>query len=404
MKIRRDYSQPFFREPKRHRLRNSLIAAILGLLLGLAIVSRWQTVEQVVDSLIGIPATPTPLPSQLAIRAALLAQGGDFSAADTLLAQAVAERPENIAYLYEYGKVQIELGRYDEAYALGQTIVDLEARDVRGFALKATALVWNGDASVAIPIGLSGLELDPRFTSLYATLSRGYIDTQRWADGLDMGERGLAINSSDAELVRAYAYALQSVGAYDEAAEQLEHAIELRPGYLPPHFELAALYLSRDNDQRAIDLYDRILALDSRNARAMLRQCLAFRKVGQFARALGFCEDSVANDPSDAEALFHLSLLYYRERRFAESRDLFQQCLDHDDGVYDLSCRFRLGLSHYYTGNCTTGWALLQESLVIAEARAGFGDTVNNIQQGLTAINNDPACIDAAAATVSFQD
>ena len=404
MKIRRDYSQPFFREPKRHRLRNSLIAAILGLLLGLAIVSRWQTVEQVVDSLIGIPATPTPLPSQLATRAALLAQGGDFSAADALLAEAVAERPENIAYLYEYGKVQIELGRYDEAYALGQTIVDLEARDVRGFALKANALVWNGDASVAIPIGLSGLELDPRFTSLYATLSRGYIDTQRWADGLDMGERGLAINSSDAELVRAYAYALQSVGAYDEAAEQLEHAIELRPGYLPPHFELAALYLSRDNDQRAIDLYDRILALDSRNARAMLRQCLAFRKVGQFARALGFCEDSVANDPSDAEALFHLSLLYYRERRFAESRDLFQQCLDHDDGVYDLSCRFRLGLSHYYTGNCTTGWALLQESLVIAEARAGFGDTVNNIQQGLTAINNDPACIDAAAATVSFQD
>ena len=230
MKIRRDYSQPFFREAKRHRLRNSLIAAILGLLLGLAIVSRWQTVEQVVDSLIGIPATPTPLPSQLATRAALLAQGGDFSAADALLTQAVAERPENIAYLYEYGKVQIELGHYDEAYALGQTIVDLEARDVRGFALKATALVWSGDASVAIPIGLSGLELDSRFTSLYATLSRGYIDTQRWADGLDMGERGLAINSNDAELVRAYAYALQSVGAYDEAAEHLEHTIDLRPG------------------------------------------------------------------------------------------------------------------------------------------------------------------------------
>ena len=96
--------------------------------------------------------------------------------------------------------------------------------------------------------------------------------------------------------------------------------------------------------------------------------------------------------------------LYYRERRFAESRDLFQQCLDHDDGVYDLSCRFRLGLSHYYTGNCTTGWALLKESLVIAEARAGFADTVSNIQQGLKAISNDPACINEAAATVSFQD
>ena len=29
MKIKRDYSQPFFRQPKRHRLRNRLIAALL---------------------------------------------------------------------------------------------------------------------------------------------------------------------------------------------------------------------------------------------------------------------------------------------------------------------------------------------------------------------------------------
>ena len=405
MRIRRDYSHPFFREPKRRRSRNRLIAAFLGLLLGLAVMSSHQaTVELVIESLVGEPPTPTPLPGDLAARAALQAQAGDFSAAADLMATAVLERPRNSAYLYEYGIALIELGRSDEALTVAERIIDLDARDARGFALKSDALVAQGEPAAAIPVALSGLDLDPSFTALYATLSRAYIDTQRWPDGLEAGERGLSLNPDDAELARAYAYALQSVGAYDEAADHLERAIELRPSYLPIHFELAALYLARDSDQQAIDLYGRILAIDSRNARAMLRLCLAYRKVGQFARALGFCEDSVANDSSDAEALFHLGLLYYRERRFVDSRDTFRQCLDHDDGAYDLSCRYRLGLSHYYTGDCTTGWTLLQESLALAEAATGYSDTIDRIQQGLEAINGDLNCIATAAAPVTFKD
>lgn len=404
MRIRRDYSQPFFREPKRHRLRNTLIAVMLGLLLGLSLMTQRETIEPVIESLLGEPAPPTPLPGERMMRAAAQAQRGDFAGASAMMATAVAERPQNIAYLYEYGKALIELGRIDEALSAAERMLDVDASDARGFALKAAALVAEEQASVAIPVALAGLDLNPSFSALYATLSRAYIDTQRWPDGLEAGERGLAINPDDAELIRAYAYALQSVGAYDEAADHLERAIELRPSYLPAHFELAGLYLARDRDQQAIDLYDRILAIDSRNARAMLRLCLAYRKVGQFARALGFCEDAVANDSSDAEALFHLGLLYYRERRFVDSREIFQRCLDHDEGAYDLSCRYRLGLSHYYTGECTIGWALLQESQALAQAATGYSDTLDRIQLGLDAINSDANCIATAAAPLSFQD
>ena len=33
------------------------------------------------------------------------------------MAQVVEERPNNISYLYEYGKLLIELDQYDQAYA-----------------------------------------------------------------------------------------------------------------------------------------------------------------------------------------------------------------------------------------------------------------------------------------------
>ena len=238
MKIQRDYTQPFFREPKRHPLRNMLIAALLGLLLGLPILWQWDIVENVVRSFSASPPTPTPLPSQLATRASELFLAGDISGAEALLARAVAERPNNIAYLYEHGRLLIELGRYDDAHAHGATITELDARDARGFALKATALTWQGQASVAIPIALSGLESNPRFTPLYAALTRAYVDTQRWADGLEAGERGLSIDDGDADLIRAYAYALQSVGSYSDAEVYLRRAMQLRPTYLPIQFEL----------------------------------------------------------------------------------------------------------------------------------------------------------------------
>ena len=402
MKIQRDYSQPFFREPKRHPLRNMLIAALLGLLLGLAILWQRDTVEGVIRGFGASPPTPTPRPSELATRAAALFIAGDIIEAETLLANAVAERPNNIAYLYEHGRLLIELGRYNEAHDHGAAITEIDARDPRGFALKATALTWQSQPAVAIPIALSGLESNPRFTPLYAALARAYVDTQRWNDGLEASERGLSINEADVDLIRAYAYALQSVGSYSDAEVYLRRAIELRPNYLPIHFELGGLYLARDDDQSAIDIYNRILSLEPRNARAMLRLCLAYRKVGEFARALGFCQDSVDIEPADAEAQFQLGLLHYRERQFDASRDAFQQCLRYDEGFYDLSCRYRLGLSHYYTGACTLGWSLLRDSLDLAQA-AGNSATVSNILQGLDAIESDPKCVDEAAAPVTIQ-
>ena len=403
MKIRRDYTQPFFRQPKRHPIRNMFIAAVLGLLLGLAIVWQREAVAGIIESITGDPSTPTPQPSELAARAAALFMSGDIVGAEALLARAAAERPNDIAYLYEHGRVLIELGRYDEARALGDAITAIDARDVRGYALEAAALTWSGEANGAIPIALSGLELNPRFVPLHATLARAFVNAQRWADGLDAGERGLSISRDDADLNRAYAYALTAVGSYSDAITYLQRAIELRPAYLPTQFELAGLYLARDEDQSAIDLYDHILAIDPRNARAMLRLCLAYRKTGEFARALGFCEDSVANDGADAEAQFQLGLLYYRERRFEGSRAAFHQCLVHDDGTYNLSCRYRLGLSHYYTGDCTTGWVLLRDSLDLARS-GGDEATLSNVLQGLDAIESDPKCIDEAARPVAFPE
>ena len=95
---------------------------------------------------------------------------------------------------------------------------------------------------------------------------------------------------------------------------------------MPIHFELAGLYLARDEDQSAIDIYNRILSLDPRNARAMLRLCLAYRKVGEFSRALGFCEDSVGEQSSGRRSPFSVGACCIIASVYSrKSRDAFEE-------------------------------------------------------------------------------
>ena len=205
-----------------------------------------------------------------------------------------------------------------------------------------------------------------------------------------MGEKAINLDPYNANAHRSYAHALTSVAEYDLAMEELQQAIDLNPNYLPPYFELALLLLANDRDQEAIDIYDRILSMQPRNARAMLRQCQAYRKVGEFQRALGFCQDSVSEDPTYLPAQFQLGMLHYRERQFAPAQEAFQACVD--IGGANLDCFYRLGLTHYYLGDCQTGWDILQDALIMAGAREGTAETIEDIRQGLTAIGSDANC------------
>lgn len=393
MRIRRDYSEPFFAS-RRARRGSFLRSALRGLLVvgvvALLVYTQFDTLRDTAYDMMGLNPTPTPLPGELAMRAAEFYVQGNLAAASDLFARVVAERPDNVDYLYEYGRILIELNRPEESLLLADRIINLDAFDPRGPTLKVRAMIWLGESSGAIPIGLAGLELNPGYGPLHAELARAYTNTQRWQDGLRYGERAIELAPYDPEAHRSYAHALSAVGAYDEAMRELILAIDLNPVYMPPYFELASLYLARDLDQEAIDLYDRILGMQPRNARAMLRLCQAYRKIGQFERALGFCEDAVENQPDFVEARAQLGLLYYSRLDFTRALDNFQACVQLDPA--NLGCTYRLGLAHYYLGDCEPAWNILQDSLLMAQARDDTA-AIDNIRQGLSAITGDPACM-----------
>ncbi len=385
MYIKRDYNKSFFGNKRRDGLGRLLVAYFLFLGTFLLLVYlQFDRLQLVALNAIGMAPTPTPFASELATNAYRLVQEGNLAEASVLYEQAYRQRPDDLDYLYDYGRVLIELDRASEALALADQMIELATNtDPRGYALKAQALVWEGDSAAAIPVGVSGIEIDNEYAPIYASLARAYTNIGRYQQGLANGQKAVDLDPLNADAHRAYAYALIWVGERELAIEQLEQAIALNPNFVPPYFELAINYLALNQDSMAIATYERVLSLQPRNERAYLRLCEAYFKVGQNNQAQGYCEDSLSINPQYSAAWRQLGMVQYNRRNYESAIDSFNQCQSTGGEDAEIQCWYLQGLAHYYLGQCDDAWGTLEESLRLTADRTPDDPIVKTIREGL---------------------
>ncbi|MFW5748356.1 MAG: tetratricopeptide repeat protein [Chloroflexota bacterium] len=392
MHIKRDYNRSFFSQRQQRRRLPTRLLFFFGLLAGGLLVFVYANLDELqaeAMDVLGFGPTVTPLPGDLATLADRFTVSGNLDAARDLFERAIEQRPDNIDYLYEYGQLLIDLGEPEQGIDLGDRIISINSADPRGWALKARATVWAGNSAAAINIARAGLDLGAGYEApLYATLARAYANTGQYAEGGEAGALAIQTDPANPDARRSYAYSLSWLNDRAGAIEQLEVAIVLDPNDIDAHMELAAQYVAADRDQEAINIYNRVLALQPRNARALRRLCSTYRKIGEFDRAIGFCQDAVDADPQSAGARYDLAILQYNRFDFAAASENFATCVTIDPG--SLACKHRLGLSYFYLGQCDDAWGTLQESLLMAQTAQGQGNDVSeiiaNIQEGLRGV------------------
>jgi tetratricopeptide (TPR) repeat protein len=396
MHIKRDYSQSFFGRQQKPKRNYTRLLFFFGLLIGGLVVFvtvNFDNLQAQALDAIGMGPTPTPLPSDLATLGDQLRIAGDMEEARDLFERAIQQKPDNIAYRYEYGTLMIDMNAPEISLAQGDAILELDPSDPRGYALRAMAMVWMGNSESAIPVASAGLDLGAGYEShLYSALARAYTNNGEYQEGTEAGAMAIQADPGDANARRSYAYSLSWVRANDQAIEQLEAAVTLDPTNISAHMELALQYLAQNRDAEAINTYDRVLAIQPRNALALRRLCGTYRKVGQFERALGFCQDAVDADPTSTGAWYELGLLQYNDvsnpLQMQSAMESFAACVELDPS--NLPCKHRLGLAYFYVGECDPAWDTLQESLLMAQAARGQGQdvttTLDNVQAGLRLI------------------
>ena len=397
-KIKRNYGKPFF--GRRRGLAGSPILLILSLALagaGILLLLGWFfriEVETAVNEIMGTPRpTPTLPASQYAQRGYASFLDGELDEALADFERALAQQPGIIDYLYEYGRMLLELDDYARAAEIGDDAIGAAPRDPRGYALKARALMWS-DPGSAIPVAVSGLEHDPGFAPLHAALAVAYTNIGRYSEGLLRGIRATELDPLSAFAHRAYSIPLIYTGRASEAIAALEKAVAINPNLTPPYFELAAQYRATDYQEMAVGIYRRILELEPDNAKAYLRICQTYAEVGEFQEGTRFCETATEIDDSYAPAWQMLGQLQYNRRNYESALHSLEKCVA--EGSSAVECYYIRGLAYYFLGECQRAWDTLLESFSFTSAPS----IVDIINQGLRDIRADcPGFEDARLPT-----
>ncbi|MFZ4815823.1 MAG: tetratricopeptide repeat protein [Phototrophicaceae bacterium] len=383
MQIKRDYSRPLFGSRQRGGLGRLLMSYMLFLTTTLVVIwLQFDRLQLVALDAVGLAPTATPFASEYASRGYDLFLVGNLAEAVQAYEMAVQLQPDNLGYLYEYGRTLIELDRGAEAIAIADRMIAVGGvEDPRGYALKAKAMVWEGDSAGAIPLAVTGLEINPNFAPLYAARSRAYTNIGRWQQGLADGQRAVELDPMDGDAHRSYAYALIWVGDREGAINQLEQAIAINPNFTPPYFELALNYLALNRDSMGIATYERILSLEPRNERAYLRLCEAYFKIGQNDQAENYCNDAIELNATYAQAWRQLGMVRYNRRNYEGAIESFDQCVA--VGGEEIQCWYLRGLAHYYLGDCDDAWQTLEDSLARSSDRLPDDPVMQAIREGL---------------------
>ncbi len=395
MRIQRNYSKSIFNERKRRKELGVRVLLYIFLLIGfIAIIdNQFSQLQLVALQFVGQAPAPTPFASELANEGMQRYASGNLRDALNLLQRAVQQQPNNVDYLYEYGKLLLEMGDieprfYGEAVSVGDQAINTNPNDPRGYTLKARALTLSGDPAGSIPIAQSGLMVNRSFAPLYAALSDAYRRIDRYDVAIENAEHAVELDPLDPYARRIYSYALTWVGRFDESIYQLEQAIMLNPHLAGPYFELAGLY--RYQAQQAQDtqfaleryadsiaLYEQVIALQPENARAYLRLCEVYFEAQENVRATDYCLDATRLDPNYMEAWASLGQTQYSRRNFEGAIESLERCATLGGEQADLRCYYIRGLAHFYLGNCDNAWSILTYSL--NRIRAGNPDPDNTV-------------------------
>jgi serine/threonine-protein kinase len=178
-------------------------------------------------------------------------------------------------------------------------------------------------------------ELNDRLPAVFVTLGRIHDGTGQHNLALQEFERALELDHRDADALLGLGDAYSSTGRIQEAENTFKRAAAMRPEYWEGYHRLGVFYYQQRRYAEAASQFRRVVELLPDHASAHASLGTALMSLGQEPEAEVEFKKSLALAP-DYAALANLGVMYYRQKRFAESATMTEQALQLNDKDYRL--------------------------------------------------------------------
>lgn len=248
------------------------------------------------------------------------------------------------SYLQGMGQLQRydKPGNLDAAIRLFEATTKADPKFALGFAALGEAY-WtkyrsDGDpqwVALASAACKRAAELNDRLPAVYVTLGRIHDGTGQHNLALQEFLRALELDHRDPDALLGLADAYSNAGRTQEAEDLYKRAATMRPEYWEGHYRLGAFYYSQGRFSDAALQFRGVIEQLPDHAPAHTGLGTALLSMGQGVEAEDEFTKSLAIAP-DYPALANLGVLYYRQKRFAESAIMAEKALNLNDKDYRL--------------------------------------------------------------------
>jgi predicted O-linked N-acetylglucosamine transferase (SPINDLY family) len=194
---------------------------------------------------------------------ALYAQRNDFENAEGWLKQAIALDPAVAAPFYNLARVQMQMGRPQEALANCDRVLALYPEYLPARAVKANALAACGQIEAALAeYGIMTAQA-PQTPMPHYQRGQMLAGLGRWQEAIQSYDRALAIKF-DGPIHAARGIALHSLLRYEEASAAYRNALLCTPNDAGTWFNLGHVLMAMNDTPGALRAYNNAYALDPR--------------------------------------------------------------------------------------------------------------------------------------------
>jgi tetratricopeptide (TPR) repeat protein len=240
--------------------------------------------------------------------------------------------PTNDVTIQQLATIYYQLGKYADALSFTKKWEQLHADKPMHF-IAGMSYYYQEDFVNAINRLLHAKETDSTNAVLYYTIGRSYVELDRYEKAIPFYQMAALIESSNAryayELALVYyavpddknaiasfemaakrgwvqnadyfenlAHCYMNTGNFNKATELLQTSLEKRPYNIAVTYTLGESFYRNAKYQDAINTWDQVLQMDTKNARSLYMIGITYQKMGEKEKGTAICEKAIQMDPS----------------------------------------------------------------------------------------------------------
>jgi tetratricopeptide (TPR) repeat protein len=298
----------------------------------------------------------------------------DVDMAENLSKEVVEKLPDNPQAQSVLGLTFLAKGQLAEAEKAFRRMIELQPGNPQGYFQLGVAQRLQKNADGALISFGKALEINPKLMDAFSQVVSIYVAQKEYPTAIAKCDNQLAIlNDSNIHLavitnLKGLIYKAQKMD--DKAEAEFKAAIEIHENYMQPYYELANLYLQKNQIDGAIDQYKALLAKNANQVRPHMLLGTLYDIQKKFDLSEKHYREALKINPEFAPAANNLAyLLAEKDEDLNGALNFAQQAkekLPNDPGVMD-----------------TIGWIYYKKGLYDS-AIAELSDCIEKMQNNAT--------------------